>query len=95
MSELLAGEVYEGQVVEAGGDGGVVLDEGAAVGVLGEQLVNPGVVTQQTAVGSERQAAEIAPANTQPGDLQLQSLKDLSASNHKLRHFAITPQTKH
>lgn len=62
MSELLAGEVYEGEVVEAGGDGGVVLDEGAAAGVLGENLMNPRVVAQQTTVSSERQAAEITPA---------------------------------
>lgn len=68
MSKLLAGEVDEGQVVEAGGDGGVVLDEGAPAGVLREQLVDPRVVTQQTAVGSERQAAEVTPANTQRGD---------------------------
>lgn len=66
MSKLLAGEVDEGQVVEAGGDGGVVLDEGAPAGVLGEELVDPRIVTQQTAVGSEGQAAEVAPANTQP-----------------------------
>jgi len=65
VSELLAGEVDEGQVVEAGGNGGVVLDEGPAVGVLGEELVNPRIVTQQPAVGSERKAAEITPAETQ------------------------------
>lgn len=64
VSKLLAGEVDEGQVVEAGGDGGVVLDEGVPVGVLGEELVNAGVVTQQTTMGSERQAAEITPTNT-------------------------------
>lgn len=46
LSKLLAGEVDEGQVVEAGGDGGVVLDERAAVGVLGEEFVNPRVVAQ-------------------------------------------------
>lgn len=68
VSKLLAGEVDEGQVVEAGGDGGVVLDEGAAAGVLGEQLVNPRIVTQQTTVGSEREAAEITPTNTQRGN---------------------------
>lgn len=64
MGKLLAGEVDERQVVEAGGDGGVVLDEGAPVGVLGEELVDPCVVTQQTTVGSERQAAEVTPAET-------------------------------
>lgn len=69
VSKLLAGEIYEGQVIEAGGDGGVVLDEGAAVGVLGENLVNPRIVTQQTTVSSEGQAAEITPTNTQPGNL--------------------------
>lgn len=69
VSKLLAGEVDEGQVIEAGGDGGVVLDEGPPAGVLGEQLVDPCIVTQQTAVGSERQAAEITPANTQPENL--------------------------
>lgn len=61
MSELLAGEVDEGQVVEAGGDGGVVLDEGPAAGILGEELMNTCVVTQQAAVSSERKAAEITP----------------------------------
>lgn len=70
VSELLAGEVYEGQVVEAGGDGGVVLDEGPAAGVLREQLMNPGVVTQQTTVGSERQAAEITPGRHSEGSRQ-------------------------
>lgn len=64
VSELLAGEVDEGQVVEAGGDGRVVLDEGAAAGVLGKQLVNARIVTQQTTVGSERQAAEVTPTST-------------------------------
>lgn len=63
MSELLAGEVNEGQVVEAGGDRGVVLDEGPPAGVLREQLVDPRVVTQHTAVSSEGQAAQITPAN--------------------------------
>lgn len=53
VSELLAGEVDEGQVVEAGGDGGVVLDEGVSVGVFWEELVNPSVVAQQAAVSSE------------------------------------------
>lgn len=64
VGKLLAGEVDEGQVVEPGGDGGVVLDEGPPAGVLGEELVDPRIVTQQTAVGSERQAAEVTPANT-------------------------------
>lgn len=64
MSKLLAGEIDKGQVVEASGDGGVVLDEGVAIGVLGEGFMNPRVVTQQTAVGSERKAAEITPADT-------------------------------
>lgn len=64
VRKLLAGEVDEGQVIEAGGDRGVALDERAAAGVLGEELMNPRIVTQQTAVGSERKAAEIAPANT-------------------------------
>lgn len=64
VGELFAGEVDERQVVEAGGDGGVVLDEGAPVGVLGEELVDPRVVTQQPPVGSERQAAEVTPAKT-------------------------------
>lgn len=64
MAKLFAGEVDEGQVVEAGGDGGVVLDEGAPVGVLGEELVDPRIVTQQPAVGSERQAAEVTPTKT-------------------------------
>lgn len=63
MRKLLAGEIDKGQVVEAGGDGGVVLDEGAAIRVLRKELMNPRVVTQQTAVGSERKAAEITPAN--------------------------------
>lgn len=66
MAKLFAGEVDEGQVVEAGGDGGVVLDEGPPIGVLGEELVDPRVVTQQTTVGSERQAAEVTPTET-PG----------------------------
>lgn len=64
MSKLLAGEVNEGQVIEAGGDGRVVLNEGVTAGVLRKQLMNPSVVAQQTAVGSERKAAEITPANT-------------------------------
>lgn len=63
MSKLLAGEVDEGQVVEAGGDGRVVLDEGAAVQVLRKDLMNPCIVAQQTSVGSERKTAEIAPAH--------------------------------
>lgn len=61
MSKLLAGEVDEGQVVEAGGDGGVVLDEGPAAGILGEDLMNACVMAQHAAVGSERKAAEITP----------------------------------
>lgn len=64
VRKLLAGEVNEGQVIEAGGDRGVALDERAAAGVLGEELMNPRIVTQQTTVGSERKAAEITPANT-------------------------------
>lgn len=67
MAKLFAGEVDEGQVVEAGGDGGVVLDEGAPVGVLGEQFVDRSIVTQQTAVGSERQATEVTPTKTPGG----------------------------
>lgn len=67
MAKLFAGEVDEGQVVEAGGDGGVVLDEGAPVGVLGEEFVDRRIVTQQTAVGSERQAAEVTPTKTPGG----------------------------
>lgn len=63
LSELLAREVNEGQVIEASGDGGVVLNEGAAVGVLREELMDPRVVTQQTTVGSERKAAKITPVN--------------------------------
>lgn len=63
VSKLLAGEIDEGQVVEAGGDGGVVLDERAPTGVLGEQLVDPSVVTQHTAVCPERQAAQVTPGN--------------------------------
>lgn len=61
VSKLLAGEVDEGQVVESGGDRRVVLDERAAAWILWEELMNPGVVAQQPAVGSEGQAAEIAP----------------------------------
>lgn len=53
MSKFLAGEVNEGQVVEARGDGRVILDEGAATGVLGEELMNCSIVTQQPAVGSK------------------------------------------
>lgn len=53
MSKLLAGEVDEGEVVEAGGDGGVVLDEGASVWILGEELMDPRVVTQQSSVSPE------------------------------------------
>lgn len=61
VRKLLAGEVDEGQVIEAGGDGGVVLDERAATGVLGKELMDARVVTQQTAVSSERKAAGITP----------------------------------
>ena len=43
--KLVAGEVDEGQVVEAGGDGRVVLDERAPARVLGEELVDASVVT--------------------------------------------------
>lgn len=64
VGKLFAGEVDERQVIEAGGDGGVVLDEGAPAGVLREDLVHPGIVAQQTPVGSERQAAEVTPAKT-------------------------------
>lgn len=62
MRELLAGEVDEGQVVEARGDGGVVLDEGPAARVLGEELVDRRVVTQEAAVRTEGHAAEVTPA---------------------------------
>lgn len=64
VRKLLAGEVDEGQVIEAGGDGGVVLDERAATGVLGEELMNARIMTQQTPVSSERKTAEITPAMT-------------------------------
>lgn len=64
MSKFLAGEIDEGQIVEASGNGGVVLDEGAATGVLRKEFMNPCIVTQQTTVCSERKAAEITPANT-------------------------------
>lgn len=74
MSKLLAGEIDEGQIVEAGGDGGVVLDEGVAAGVLRKELMNPRVMTQQTAVGSERKAAEITPANTKDTEINILTL---------------------
>ena len=68
MGELLAGEVDEGEVVEAAGDGGVGLDEGPAGGVLGEELVHGGVVAQQAAVRAERHAAQVTPgAEGHPG----------------------------
>ncbi len=70
MGKLLAGEVNESQVIEASGDGGVVLDKGPAAGVLWEELVNPGIVTQQTTVGAERKAAEITPTRTHGGNIK-------------------------
>lgn len=53
VRELVAGEVDEGQVVETGGDGGVVLDEGPPTRVQWEELVNSSVVAQQAAVRPE------------------------------------------
>lgn len=64
MGKLFAGEVDESQVIEAGGNGGVALDEWAPIGVLRKELVDPCIVTQQTTVGSERQAAEVTPTKT-------------------------------
>lgn len=57
----MAGEVNEGQVVEARGDGGVVLDEGPSAGVYGQLLVNASVVPQQATVGPEGEAAQVTP----------------------------------
>jgi len=67
VGELLAGEVDEGEVVEAAGDGWVVLDEGPAAGVLGEELVPGGVVVQQAAVRAERYAAQVTPGGPSRG----------------------------
>lgn len=67
MRELVAGEVDEGQVVEAGGNGGIVLDEGPPTWVQGEELVNCSVVAQQAAVRPERQAAQVAPGQRKEG----------------------------
>lgn len=81
MRELVAGEVDEGQVVEAGGDGGVVLDEGPPAGVQGEELMHGSVVAQQAAVRPERQAAQVAPGQ---GRKATPTTDDLTvAANHR------------
>lgn len=61
MSKLFGREVDEGKIIEASGDGGVVLDEGTTAGILGEDFMNRGVVTQQATVSSKREATEITP----------------------------------
>lgn len=60
--KLPTGEVGEAQVVEAGGDGGVVLDERPSHRVPGELLVDQRVVAQQASVRAEGDAADITPA---------------------------------
>lgn len=65
--KLPTGEVGEAQVVEAGGDGGVALDERPPRGVPGELPVDQRVVTQQAAVRAEGDAADVAPAGEGTG----------------------------
>lgn len=60
--KLPTGEVGEAQIVEAGGDGGVVLDERPPHRVPGELLVDQRVVAQQAAVCAKGDAADVAPA---------------------------------
>lgn len=62
----MAGEVDEGQVVKAQGDGGVVLDEGPSGGVGRQQLVDDGVVAEQTPVRTESEAALVTPVGEEP-----------------------------
>ena len=61
MGKLAAGEVDESQIIEPGGDGGVVLDEWVSAGVRGQQFVDGGVVAQHAAVGTERDATQVTP----------------------------------
>lgn len=62
VRELPAGEVNEGQVTETQWDGGIILDEGAPGRVGGKLLVNDGVMTQQTSVSAESDAAHLTPS---------------------------------
>ena len=60
--KLPTGEVGEAQVMEAGGDGRVVLDERPSQRVPGELPVDQCIVAQQAAVCAKGDAADVAPA---------------------------------
>lgn len=62
LGELAARKVNEGQIAEAKGYRRVALDKRSSVGICGQLLMNNGIMTKETSMGTESDTTQVTPS---------------------------------
>lgn len=61
LGEFAARKVDEGQVTESQGYGWVALDKRFSIGICGQLLMNNGIMTKETSMGTESDTTQVTP----------------------------------